>query len=69
MHQGRWDAWTTNIIIFQLQDVLKDHVFIEKLKETGILAAPFGDNTIRFVLHLDVSAAMVDEVCEKLKSL
>jgi threonine aldolase len=59
----------TNIIIFQLQDDLKDHVFIEKLKGKGMLAAPFGDNTIRFVLHLDISPAMVDEVCEKLKSL
>jgi len=59
----------TNIIIFELYDTIKDQDFLEKLKKIGILAAPFGGNTIRFVLHLDITPAMVDEVCEKLVSL
>jgi threonine aldolase len=59
----------TNIIIFELQDDIKDHDILELLRKNGILAAPFGGNTIRFVLHLDITPPMVDEVCKKLKSL
>lgn len=60
---------TSNIVIFQLADNLKDSTFLELLKSKGILAAPFGGNTIRFVLHLDVTQDMVDQTCEILESL
>ena len=59
----------TNIVIFQLQDDIKDLDFIEKLKAKGILAVPFGGNTIRFVTHLDISESMVEQTCKLLKEI
>lgn len=59
----------TNVIIFGLQDDIRDHHFISTLKDNGILAIPFGGNTIRFVTHLDVSGDMVSQVCDTLNRL
>ncbi len=59
----------TNIVIFQLADDLKDTEFIEKLKSKGILAHPFGGNTIRFVFHLDIDPKMVKQSCRILQSI
>jgi threonine aldolase len=59
----------TNIVIFQLQDDIKDLDFIEKLKSKGILAVPFGGNTIRFVTHLDISEKMIEQTCKLLKEI
>lgn len=60
---------STNIVIFQLQDDIKDSDFIQKLKSKGILAVPFGDNTIRFVLHQDVTDDMIDNLCRLLPDI
>lgn len=57
---------SSNIVIFRLQDDIRDIVYLEKLKNNGILASPFGDNTIRFVTHADITEAMIDEVLSKL---
>ncbi len=51
---------STNIIIFRLMDDIKDIEFIDKLKAKGILATPFGENTIRFVFHLDITDDMME---------
>lgn len=59
----------TNIVIFTLQDDIKDSFYLEKLKSKGILAAPFGGNTIRFVYHLDITEKMAEEVLMKLPSV
>ena len=59
----------TNIIIFGLRDDISDLKFISVLKQKGILAAPFGGNTIRFVTHLDITDQMVAEVCTTLKDI
>lgn len=59
----------TNIVIFTLQDDIKDSFYLEKLKSEGILAAPFGGNTIRFVYHLDITEKMAEEVLMKLPSV
>lgn len=59
----------TNILIFGLRDDIRDVDFIATLKQHGILASPFGGNTIRFVTHLDVTETMVSQVCEKLRDL
>lgn len=45
----------TNIVIFILKDHIKDADFIQHLSSLGVLAAPFGENSIRFVYHLDIS--------------
>ena len=59
----------TNIVIFELMDHIKDHQFISILKDHNILAVPFGGNTIRFVLHLDVTDSMINQVCDILPKL
>jgi threonine aldolase len=59
----------TNVIIFGLQDDIRDQHFISTLKDNGILAIPFGGNTIRFVTHLDVSSDMISQVCDTLNRL
>lgn len=51
---------STNIIIFQLKDSINDIKFLELLKSYQILAAPFGDNTIRFVFHLDIDQTDIE---------
>lgn len=59
----------TNIIIFQ---VTKDYQALDvvyKLTERGILCNTTNRDTIRFVVHLDISAAMVDQAIEILLHL
>lgn len=58
----------TNILIFELQDNIKDTDFLEKLKSQGILATAFGNNTIRFVFHLQITDEMVTRISEVLES-
>jgi threonine aldolase len=60
---------STNIIIFQLQDDINDLIFVEKAKAFGLLLAPFGDNTIRMVTHLDISPIMIEKTCRILVQL
>jgi threonine aldolase len=59
----------TNILIFELQDDIKDTVFLEKLKSQGILATAFGNNTIRFVFHFQITDEMVTRISDLLESL
>jgi threonine aldolase len=62
----------TNILIFKLKDYYPDIKAIEDLKKHHILASPFGDNTVRFVFHSDISEDMflslVDILPHALKS-
>jgi threonine aldolase len=59
----------TNILIFKLNNNMKDTDFISKLNEKNIKALVFGPQTIRFVTHLDFNDSMMDEVITALKSL
>lgn len=59
----------SNIIIFELRDDLNANDFLNVLKSKGILAAPFGGNTVRFVFHLDISEDMMDQLPKILKSI
>lgn len=58
----------TNIVIFDLVDETAAS-FLEKLKMEGILAAPFGPKTVRFVTHLDVSENDIREACRSLREI
>lgn len=52
----------SNIVIFDLKPpLMADQVLLE-LEQRGVLASAFGPATIRFVMHLDVTKAMVDQV-------
>ncbi len=52
----------TNILVFDLQPSLDARLFAERLKDRGVLAAPFGPHTMRFVTHLDFTDEMLDRV-------
>ena len=56
----------TNIIIFTLDDDLNRDVFLKKLLEKNIKAVPFGEQTIRFVTHLDFTNAMMEKLIDVL---
>ncbi len=57
----------TNILIFKLIDQINPTEFSKWLKENGILANPFGKQSIRMVTHLDFDDEMLDEVIKILK--
>ncbi len=52
----------TNILIFDLVPPRMPAEFIDFLKKNGIIASAFGPQTIRFVTHLDVTPAMIEQV-------
>jgi len=59
----------TNIVIFRLADSIDVSVCLEKLKEKGVLAVPFGKNEVRFVTHLDYTDDMLEKTLKVLKKL
>ena len=59
----------TNILIFVLNEKMKDTDFMAKLNEKNIKATIFGPQTIRFVTHLDFTDAMMEEVVKTLKGI
>jgi threonine aldolase len=58
----------TNIIIFQLINSISPVDFSAWLKAQGILANPFGKQSIRMVTHLDFDDTMLEKVVKVLKS-
>ncbi len=59
----------TNILVFDLAGDLSSAAFAERLREKGVLAAPFGPKTMRFVTHLDFGDAMLEETLQVLEGL
>jgi len=59
----------TNIVIFKVAEGYTADSVVVSLKGAGILCSTTGPETIRFVTHLDITAAMVDETVEILKGL
>jgi threonine aldolase len=59
----------TNIIIFQVKPDFQALDVVYKLTEKGILCNTTNRDTIRFVLHLDISPEMVDQAIEILLHL
>ncbi len=59
----------SNIVIFDLAGTQDASTFLEKLAQHGIKATAFGPQTVRFVTHLEVSAAMIEKTIDVLKRL
>ena len=59
----------SNIVIFELNKRGSANKFLKKLEDNGILASAFGPETIRFVLHLDISADMHQKIIEILETI
>ena len=57
----------TNIVIFKVEGVSAE-AFVNDLAKNGIKAAPISADTVRFVLHLDITEKMVDNTIETLQS-
>lgn len=63
------DEVDTNIIIVDVKKWEQTTTktageFLQRLKEKGVLATSFGGSLIRFVTHLNVSAAQIDEALQ-----
>lgn len=52
----------TNILIFDLQDHIDGQAYLDYLKSNQVNAALFGPQTVRFVTHLDFTAAMMEDL-------
>ena len=59
----------TNIVIFDVKSPLTGAIFLEKLEKHGVKAVLFGPNTVRFVTHLHITDAMVEELIGVLESI
>lgn len=59
----------TNIVIFKLSNNALSVDFVNKIKQKGILAVPFGKHDIRFVTHLDFDDDMLEDLIKKLKAI
>jgi threonine aldolase len=51
----------TNILVFKLMEDINDKLFLDRLKEKGLLAIGFGIQTIRMVTHLDFTEEMLQD--------
>lgn len=59
----------TNILIFGLQPSVDEKIFMENLKQKGILISAMGHGKLRIVTHLDYKEVMHDYVMEVLTKL
>ncbi|SEP93449.1 L-threonine aldolase [Virgibacillus subterraneus] len=60
----------TNIVLVNTEDAeLRAEQFLDMLKESGILAVPFGPYTVRFVTHFDVSKEEIRSVIDRVGAL
>ena len=60
---------STNIIIFEVTGRFTPKELAAKLKEQGIITTVISPTQIRMVLHLDISASMVEETLQVISKL
>ena len=59
----------TNIVIFNLDPALPAKTLALRLKELGILSIAIAPTQVRFVTHLDISPAMVEQTVAAIEQL
>ena len=59
----------TNIVIFKVKSSYTAASIISSLNAKGILCGATGADTVRFVTHLDITSAMIDQAVEIIKNL
>lgn len=59
----------SNIVIFDLSPEISAAEYIAELERNGILAVPFGPQTVRFTTHLDLTDEMIEQVLEILPTI
>ncbi len=52
----------SNIIIFHLHQQFMAKSLLVAFEKSGVLASTFGPHTLRFVFHLDITEAMMDQL-------
>ena len=57
------------LVLKQLHEKHNPEEFVEKLSHYGIKCNTFGKQMIRFVTHLDISDAMIDQTVQTLKKI
>ncbi|MDO9511483.1 MAG: GntG family PLP-dependent aldolase [Bacteroidales bacterium] len=58
----------TNIVLYKLKSGISTADYLARLKERGILAIPFGPDSIRMVTHLDISQQQISQACTTLST-
>jgi threonine aldolase len=59
----------TNIVVAVMDEKMPLANVIDRLKEKGVIAVPFGPQMLRMVTHLDVNDQDVDQVLEAIRAL
>ena len=59
----------TNIIIFETAETTTASKIVEKLKQEEVYCYATAPDRVRFVIHLDITEAMVDKTIEILKNI
>ena len=59
----------TNIVIFNLKKKCTASEFVQLLNQHQIASSPFGPQSVRFVTHLDLDDAMINQTIEVLRSI
>lgn len=59
----------TNIVIFEVSGRLTAAEFVSKLKESGILVIAMSALQVRMVVHLDITAEMIQKTIQIIQSL
>jgi len=59
----------TNIVIFKVTSSYTAASIISSLNAKGILCGATGADTVRFVTHLDITSAMIDQAVDTIKNL
>ncbi len=59
----------TNIVVVHLKDKENRDSLIGQFAEKGILCMAFGEGMLRFVTHLDIWSAQIDQTIETIKTL
>ncbi len=59
----------TNIVIFELNEVLTAPAFVASLKEQGILGYAIAPQRVRLVTHLDISTKMIEQTIDTFNKL
>ncbi|HET9017136.1 MAG TPA: low-specificity L-threonine aldolase [Thermomicrobiaceae bacterium] len=63
------DTVQSNIVIFQTQPTVSHPIFVERMKERGVLISNYGHRGLRMVTHYEVDDAAVDSALQAAASV
>jgi threonine aldolase len=64
------DAVQTNMVRFDISDLgASDELFVQKLRESGVLVSVMGKNSIRMVTHRGIEKAHIEKAISAIDSV